>query len=265
MGLIQGLHGTAALVLLCGLLFAEEAGVPCPSSHGGRKDARLRCPREPTQRAASSLAPTFERQQSVEAGDDHRYPRCEGLNGPWHSKSVVDEEQSQSKGRPNKHIHRRRHHRGDRPPSNLRVGASEAAHKRHRGRQHHRRHHHDQLAMKEGRGPRRMLGAPIDRSCCQTTHQQIAAAPAVAIPAAVAARLRLPRPRRRSAEVATGSRPACLALMQRPHQPWARILITPRTRPSGGSSTGHGPHCAPLGRGPSSGRRRQACRVHARR
>jgi hypothetical protein len=31
MGFIQGLHGTVALVLLCSLLFAEEAGVPLPT------------------------------------------------------------------------------------------------------------------------------------------------------------------------------------------------------------------------------------------
>jgi hypothetical protein len=31
MGFIQGLHGTMALVLLCSLLFAEEAGVPLPT------------------------------------------------------------------------------------------------------------------------------------------------------------------------------------------------------------------------------------------
>ena len=31
MGFIQGLHGTVALVLLCSLLFAEEAG--CPPAH----------------------------------------------------------------------------------------------------------------------------------------------------------------------------------------------------------------------------------------
>lgn len=30
MNLIQGLHGAVAIVLLCSLLFAEEAGVPIP-------------------------------------------------------------------------------------------------------------------------------------------------------------------------------------------------------------------------------------------
>jgi membrane-associated protein len=34
MGLLQGLHGSAAVVLLCALLFAEEAGVPLPFAPG---------------------------------------------------------------------------------------------------------------------------------------------------------------------------------------------------------------------------------------
>ncbi|MBV8444299.1 MAG: hypothetical protein JOZ92_00125, partial [Candidatus Dormibacteraeota bacterium] len=34
MALLQGLHGAIAIVLLCGLLFAEEAGVPLPFAPG---------------------------------------------------------------------------------------------------------------------------------------------------------------------------------------------------------------------------------------
>lgn len=31
---LQGLHGTLAIVVLCGLLFVEEAGVPLPFAPG---------------------------------------------------------------------------------------------------------------------------------------------------------------------------------------------------------------------------------------
>src|ERR1022692_4834414 len=34
MAFIQGLHGTVAILLLCSLLFAEEAGVPLPFAPG---------------------------------------------------------------------------------------------------------------------------------------------------------------------------------------------------------------------------------------
>ena len=34
MSYLQGLHGVVAIVLLCSLLFAEEAGVPLPFAPG---------------------------------------------------------------------------------------------------------------------------------------------------------------------------------------------------------------------------------------